>query len=240
MSADRCDGCKINKTKTIQNPSTVRTLMWTFTPSLSDKLFTISNVVLIVGAAAVFIGTIGSILMTGVREQFSNEHIEDARRGAAEANARGLEAELKLAELDKSMHPRLIDDESAKEFVNSLKPFAGTPFDVRIDPAAEYRFVNSVITLLNEAGWKWHSYSASLITFPTGDAKIPGTDHPAIGSIQVRINGSRYDDFKKPASELAIALTQAIKASSSLAIDPANSPLAYPPDAITIEIRRKL
>ena len=214
--------------------------MWTFTPSLADKLFAISNFVLIVGAAAVLLGTIGSIVIAGVREQFSNQHIEDARRGAAEANARALEAKLKLAELDKSVHPRLIDDEGAKEFVDRLKPFSGTPFHVRIDPAAEYGFVDKVITLLNEAGWKWRSYSASLTTLPTGDAKIPGVGHPEISTIQIRINGSRYEDFKNAANELSIALTQAIKASSSLVVDPANSPLACPPDAITIEVHRKL
>jgi hypothetical protein len=49
------------------------------------------------------------------------EHIEDARRGAAEGTARAWEAELKLAELDKSMHPRMIDDESAKEFVDKTQ-----------------------------------------------------------------------------------------------------------------------
>jgi hypothetical protein len=127
-----------------------------------------------------------------------------------------------------------------KSLLIRLKPFGGMPFDVRIDPAAEYQFVDKLIALLNEAGWRWHSYSASLTTLPTGDAKIPGIDHPRIGAIQVRINGSRYDDFKNAARQLSIALTQAIKASSALVVDPANSPLACPPDAITIEIHRKL
>jgi hypothetical protein len=111
------------------------------------------------------------------------------------------------------------------------------PFAIEADPAAEYGFVNRVIEVLQRAGWKLHSYSASLTSIPLGDIGIADID--GIG-VQLRFNNSRFDDFKEPAQALAVALTGALRASVGIAADPANSPNACSPDAMHIEIRRKL
>src|ERR1700730_4582251 len=90
--------------------ATVRLLMWEIPSPLADRLFAVSNAVLIIGAAMVLIGTIGAIVLSGIREQFSNARLSDnetktaqgiaesdtAKKGAAEANARALEAQLAL------------------------------------------------------------------------------------------------------------------------------------------------
>jgi hypothetical protein len=49
--------------------------MWTLSSSMADRLFAVSNVVLIIGAAAVLIGTIGAIVMSGIRDQFADVRI---------------------------------------------------------------------------------------------------------------------------------------------------------------------
>jgi hypothetical protein len=91
--------------------------MWTITSSLADRLFAVSNGVLILGATAVLIGTIGAIVMSGVREQFSNERIsanekataqaiaesEVAKRGSAEATERAALAEKGAADANLSL-----------------------------------------------------------------------------------------------------------------------------------------
>lgn len=61
--------------------------MLTVTESLANTLFAWSNVMLIAGAAAVLIGTIGAIAMGTAREQFANERISANERATGEANA---------------------------------------------------------------------------------------------------------------------------------------------------------
>lgn len=97
--------------------------MWDISSSWADFLFDLSNAVLVIGAAAVLIGTIGSIKMAGIREQFSNERIaaneasaaraiadsDIAKAQASDAIARQKEAELQLERLRAKMGPRQID-----------------------------------------------------------------------------------------------------------------------------------
>jgi hypothetical protein len=133
-----------------------------------------------------------------------------------------------------------MDGGQAKVFIERIKPFSGTPFSVVADPAAEYKFINRIVELLQEGGWKWSSYAVSPISRPSGSADIPSSSHPLIAGVQVRFNGSRYYDFNGPANALSVALAEPLGASTSVVVDPAESPLAGSPDAILIEIRRKL
>ena len=112
-----------------------RVLMSVVSSSLADFLFALSNVVLIAGAAAVLVGTIGSIKMGAVREQFANERISAneaatsaANARAAEANAHAAELELKVAEARKLAGPRNIRDEDRVQMVRVLSQFRGTPY----------------------------------------------------------------------------------------------------------------
>jgi hypothetical protein len=67
--------------------------MWEISSASADRLFALSNVVLIAGAAAVLIGTMGSIVFGTVREQFSNGRMAANERATAEANARAASLE---------------------------------------------------------------------------------------------------------------------------------------------------
>ena len=134
---------------------------------------------------------------------------------------------MELARLSKEVNPRIISDEAATRIVDKIKSFAGTPFAVASDPAAEYAFVQRVIHTIQSGGWKWTQYSEGAVSLPTS----------ARGSgLQLRINGSRYQDFGDAAKALADALTQALGQSVGWVIDPPESPLACSPDAIQVEI----
>jgi hypothetical protein len=82
-------------------PKTVRLFMWEISSPLADRLFTLSNAVLIIGATMVLIGTIGAVVLSGVREQFSNARISDNETKTASATAEAAKAIERAAALEK-------------------------------------------------------------------------------------------------------------------------------------------
>lgn len=103
--------------------------MWTLSSSMADKCFGVFNVILIVGAAAVLIGTIGTVIIAGVREQFSDLRISSneaearravadsdvAKQGAEEARANAATANERAATLEKEAAQLRLALEAAKE-----------------------------------------------------------------------------------------------------------------------------
>lgn len=92
--------------------------------SLADSLFGWANVVLIVGAALVLIGTIGSIKLAAVREHFSDVRISDNERetktAIAEsdvAKADAAKANVLAAELEKAAADARLETEKLKSVV---------------------------------------------------------------------------------------------------------------------------
>ncbi len=137
-----------------------------------------------------------------------------------------------LARLEKKITPRGINDEQAEKLIEKVKEFAGTPFVVEADPAAEYAFVTRLIEVVGQAGWKWVKYPAALTTRPIGGSAVSDES-----GVQVRFNGAHGDKLRDPAFALAVALTNAFGVSVSHAIDHENS-LSPSPEAIHVEIRR--
>jgi hypothetical protein len=138
--------------KTISTPRTVKVLMLTLTEPWADFLFNLSNIVLIVGAAAVLIGTIGAIAMGGAKEQFSNERISANETATEEAKARALEAQLALA---RYKAPREISPEHRSEIAEAVKPFAGQAFSGMVaSSVSDARPLwASLVGILRNAGW---------------------------------------------------------------------------------------
>src|SRR5579863_8954271 len=83
--------------QTNKKPTAKRVLMWNISPDTAEVLFSLSNVVLIIGAAAVLIGTFGSIKMGSVREHFSDLRISENERETSRANIRAAELEKEAA-----------------------------------------------------------------------------------------------------------------------------------------------
>ncbi len=113
--------------------------MWNISPSLADSLFAWSNVILVIGAALVLIGTIGSIKTGAIREYFADVRISEneretrratadsdlAKEAAAKANAVASQAQLELVKLKA---PRSLSDEQVARIHDKMAAFSGQPF----------------------------------------------------------------------------------------------------------------
>jgi hypothetical protein len=148
-------------------PKTVKVLVLTVTETLANTLFAWSNVLLIAGAAAVLIGTIGAIAMGSAKEQFANERIstneaetarakadaETAKEGAAKANARTEEARL---ELEKFKAPRKISEEMKHRILSAARKHPGQKFSGKVASSVPDALALwfSLSNILTDAGWK--------------------------------------------------------------------------------------
>jgi hypothetical protein len=159
----------------------------------------------------------------------------DAR--LSEAIAKQKQAELKLAELEHKVIPRVIGDDDEAKIIDALKQFSGTPFSIEYAPAAEYEFVNRVFVILEKAGWQRACESPWYVSPPM----------PGAGAFQIppdQTSGVRISaptaDFSKPAETLANLLTQALKAGVGISYGPEDSHLVCPANSIHIIIGKKL
>jgi hypothetical protein len=145
---------------TPQKPRTVKVLMLTVTEPLANVLFGWANVVLIFGAAAVLVGTIGAIAMGSAKEQFSNERISAneaetarAKEAAAGANARAFEAQLALASF---RAPRTLSAEQQAAITAVAARHKGTPIDIFMaGDSADIRPLAETFARLLKNGGQW-------------------------------------------------------------------------------------
>jgi biopolymer transport protein ExbD len=179
-----------------------------------------------------------AIIATRELDAESNEKVAAAEARASEANQKAQEAALELERLRKKLTPREITESQFDILVQKAALFPSTPFFVSADPGAEYAFVGRIIELLQRAGWKWMGYAVSPNSLPQGHGAI--VPEEKLNGIDLRINQSRWVDFKAPAEALSQALTQTRGLSVRLAIEPEGSKHSCPADAIHVEIRRKL
>jgi hypothetical protein len=154
---------------TNRTPKTVRVLMWNVSSPMADFWFTVSNVILIVGALAVFVGTIGSITMGAAKEHFSDLRISENELATSKANRRAAELEKEAASLEAdnlslqtSLRPRRLSFpgwttnlEKAASITKELEKFRGTVAFIQVVPDFEARiFAQDVATVLANVGWK--------------------------------------------------------------------------------------
>jgi hypothetical protein len=141
-----------NPTSDIQTtPKATRVLMWNVSSPTADALFTFSNVLLICGALAIFIGTIGAFSMSAAKEFFANARIAAneadtarAKESAAQAGERAAQADSRAAEanlkaeterverlkLEAKYAPRILSDEQATSLQNALASLKGNDVDI--------------------------------------------------------------------------------------------------------------
>jgi hypothetical protein len=143
--------------------------MWTVTEPTAGFLFNLSNVVLICGAVAVLIGTIGAFAMGAAKEQFANERIsaneaETARANAeaAQANESAAQAQLALAQLKA---PRTLSMEQQQRIRAVISPYAGQQYALSVGSGTEPANLLCVVDrVLTAAGWAKHAPFGSIIT----------------------------------------------------------------------------
>jgi hypothetical protein len=88
----------IKPTTDAANPvQTVNWFMWRISSVTADLLFSLFNWLLVFSALAVFVGTIGAVTLSGVRELFTNGRISANERATIEAKAELANATLGIA-----------------------------------------------------------------------------------------------------------------------------------------------
>jgi hypothetical protein len=140
--------------------------------------FDIFNGILFLGALLVTVGTWGTIKTAGIKERFSDERIaaneaetkrsiadsDIANRGAAEANARAVEAQLAL---EKFKAPRKLSSEQQSAIVGKIRRFSGQRFDMALnsaDPEAA-ALQQSIEGMLRLAGWEQVDWKGGDLVF---------------------------------------------------------------------------
>jgi hypothetical protein len=124
----------------------------------ANALYNTANVVLILGAFLVLLGTIVAIWTGGIRERFGNERLSNnetetarAKADAAKADAHAAEVNLELAKLKA---PRTLGGEQQQRLVSQLRPFSGQTFSFTVVPDTEPLALMSMIrTVLVSSGW---------------------------------------------------------------------------------------
>jgi hypothetical protein len=225
-------------------PRTVKVLIFTVTESWANTLFVWSNVLLVFGAAAVLFGTIGAFSMGAAKEQFSNERIkaneaataranadaENAKQGAAEANARALESQLAL---EKYKAPRSLSSEQQARITAKMKGFAGVPFDFVIQADSEpIGLMEQIGTALKAAGLVWEPWHNGVVFRPPG---LPQTGITAASGLIIQIDNSKAPQW----GAAVIALKDALLAEGIAADARGITDGTETPNAIHIYIGRK-
>lgn len=148
-----------------------------FSSATADTLFGVFNVIVIVGTALAFAGTIGTIWTSGVRERYSDLRTSSnesktaiAGRDAAQANAEAANANLRAAEVEKQNSElrqkfanRRVDAHQHQILVAALSRYPGV-FDMQImrDPESGM-YAADILKTLADSGWTVESKS-----FPLG------------------------------------------------------------------------
>jgi hypothetical protein len=133
-------------------------LIWDISPSAADSFFTWSNVVLIVGAAAVLLGTIGSIKFAAIREYFADLRISENERATKEAIAESDKAKAEAAKatlaLEKYKSPRSLSPQAMQQLFNAMAAFKGQNVIFGAVPATDEgsRFAKTLAAVVKAAG----------------------------------------------------------------------------------------
>ncbi|MGB5184129.1 MAG: hypothetical protein WBO12_18330 [Xanthobacteraceae bacterium] len=159
------DDLAVNDDK-ISHPTTVRR-MFGFSLDWWNGALLFS---LAVTALAAIAGGVATAVVMKLQKQVT---IDTAKR-IEDANARAAEAELKLAEFRKPRGP--IIQEHAKEFVDGIKPFAGTKFDMGHAPVGreQWDFAWQLEPLMSQAGWVFVDWTSATGRF----SKVNWTMNP--------------------------------------------------------------
>lgn len=192
--------------------------MWT--PSVSLELATrIYDGASIAFLCSLIVGVFSTaliIVMGSVKEshwekerEASHERIAELGKETAEANKHAKEAELAL---EKFRAPRTLPSTKRAQFLEKLKPFSGTPFDLGESDAESIEFALIIASVLSEAGWHHIEW-----TIPGGILKSPYTRNMG----QVPHHGVAIDIFDPNLSDAMKALVDVLETSGIERVVPA-------------------
>jgi hypothetical protein len=125
----------------------------------ANVIYTLSNLILVLGALFVLLGTVGAVFSGGIRERFADERISKNEAETATANARAAEADQRAAEANLELirikAPRRLTPAQQETIIAKLKQFAGTPFDIGLvqGDAEAAELMIQIEAVLTATGW---------------------------------------------------------------------------------------
>lgn len=210
----------------------VKVLFWDVTNEGANFWFATANTVLILGAIAVAVGTIGAIAMGGAKEYFADARIAENEAETARALERAAEANLKAEQeklarlvIEQRLAPRFLNDSQQSRIADKIRRFSGQRFQFvsyQDDPEVK-GFVVSLLQTLVSAGWE----GVPVQEFLMGNVVL---------GVTIEVPSSKENSFRLAAESLAEALqSEGVTASVQL-----NSSLdSKAPDQIRIKVGKK-
>lgn len=183
--------------KAPQSPalSRITFLMWDITSETADWLFNLSNGILVIGAVAVVVGTVGAIKLASVREQFSNDRIAAAEEHARQARS----------DLEHFKAPRTLGPERQQFVAKAVAPFGGQRYRVAISQGADdgLAFWELIYVTLKKAGWIYLPPPAGSPSVGKPPAGIPIAAMPGV---EIRFDPAKEHELTPAALALGNAL----------------------------------
>ena len=127
---------------------------------VADAIFTVANIILVIGAILAFVGTAAVFWSTGIRERYADERTATNEAQTAKANAEAAQARLEQERLKSQMAWRRVSAAHAQKMVQVLRGTKLETWDTFVgsDPEATlYR--EDVNAVLEAAGVKTKFYS---------------------------------------------------------------------------------
>lgn len=137
--------------------------MWPLSLESSTRIYDLANLGLIVSLVGGVISTVVIVWMGNIKEAHwdkerheSRERVAELGKETAEANKRAKEAELAL---EKFRAPRKFDPDRRAQFIETLKPFARTAYDVSTYGPDSVEFALHIAEVLKDAAWDLRNWT---------------------------------------------------------------------------------
>jgi hypothetical protein len=148
--------------------------MWAISSEMADRLFAISNIVLIAGATAVLAGTIGAIVTSSVRERFADERLSsneaETRRATADSDVAKRDSETARANAAAANERAALLEKDAAQLRLALE--AAKEETERISQGVSSRHVLPAQRALIAAALRDKSFSISIVTWSAGEPEV--------------------------------------------------------------------
>jgi len=167
------------------------------------------NGALLISLAVTALAAIAGVVTTAVVMKLQKQATTETAKQIA-ANTRAADAELKLGEYRKPRGP--IIQQNAQQFVDAIKPFAGTKFDMGHAPVGreQWDFAWQLEPLMSQAGWVFVEWTSATGRF----SKVNWTNNPHrygvanVENISIELAPETHQELLPAAAALAGAFKQ--------------------------------
>ena len=151
----------IHSTMAMAEPHTTKVLIWDVSPDWATRLYDWFSLLLIAGAVAAAIGTLGTVLFGVAKEYFANKQISETALEAERLRERNLVFERAIA-------PRILEQRLTGQRLSS---HGGIFVNIRAAPDFEARRTAQQIKYMLLAEAKWKTFEGDMEADP--DFRLP-------------------------------------------------------------------